>query len=141
MPVADVVVAEARALLVRPEVVRAEVDVVLAEEDVVRPLVTLPDARAATLLRATVLADVADDDADVVRADVDADVPAQPVHSDHGPHGGHESPLLGAIETSAQFQNSSAAVVPTQSRNVVLKKPLPPSPLQLVHFVPKSKFL
>ena len=141
MPVADVV-AEARALLVRPEVVRAEVDV--RKEDVVRPLVDDEVARperAPTLLRATVLADVADDDADVVRADVDADVPAQPVHSDHGPHGGHESPLLGAIETSAQFQNSSAAVVPTQSRKYVLKKPLPPSPLQPAHFVPKSKFL
>ena len=137
MPVADVV-AEARALLVRPEVVRAEVDV--RKEDVVRPLVDDEVARlerAPTLLRATVLADVADDDADVVRADV----PAQPVHSDHGPHGGHESPLLGAIETSAQFQNSSAAVVPTQSRKYVLKKPLPPSPLQPAHFVPKSKFL
>ena len=137
MPVADVVVAEARALLVRPEVVRAEVDV--RKEDVVRPLVDDEVARperAPTLLRATVLADVADDDADVVRADV----PAQPVHSDHGPHGGQE-PSLGAIETSAQFQNSSAAVVPTQSRKYVLKKPLPPSPLQPAHFVPKSKFL
>lgn len=52
-------------------------------------------------------------------------VSSHPVHSDHSPQFGHAFPP--AIETSAQFQNSSANVVPTQSVGFE-KNPCPPSP-------------
>ena len=144
VPVADVETAElpVRAMAAdRAVPVRAALDAptepplaMLLEVVVPDPAERETDSRAATAPRDTVLAAV---DA-VVRA-VDTSS-GQPSQGDHGPHTGHASSALGEIDTSAQFQNSSAAVVPSQSPNVSLKKPLPPSPPHEDHLSPKSKF-
>jgi hypothetical protein len=66
-------------------------------------------------------------------------------HSLQGPHGGHASgggdPSEGAIEMSAQFQNSSAAVPPSQSAKLVLYHPAPPSPEHVAYSSGKLKSL